>query len=106
MCYILALQLRGDHESGLGVLVTLKQAQTLTVLGRCACVPATQNIPQLESISLPSPDWASTIEEANSHFPGGCGVCEGVWMCLEPATIVRDIWTTLITKTHLLVSPI
>lgn len=89
----------------MGVLVTLKQAQTLTILGPCACAPAKENLPRLDSVGLPSPEWVTTIEEASSHFPGGCGVREGVWVCLEPGTVASDMWTTLVSKSHLLVRP-
>lgn len=85
------------------MLVTLKQAPALTVVGQYACVPANLSVPQLESVGLPTPDWVNTTEEARSHFPGGCDVRRGVWVCVDSKATTSAVWTMLTSITRILV---
>ncbi len=85
------------------MLVTLKQAPALTVVGQYACVPASQSVPQLESVGLPTPDWVATVEEARSHFPGGCDVRRCLWVCVDSKATTSAVWTMLTSTTRILV---
>ena len=75
----------------------------VTIVGHCSCTQAVQEIPELCSLHLPTPDWPETALVARSHYPGGCDVGRGVWACVDSRSTHNHIWRILTSKTNMLV---
>ena len=72
------------------------------VVGLCAAVESDRPNSDLKAHGLPTPNWASTVESVQQHYPAGCSV-SGVWVKVQQEEVEPTV-KLLIEKTKLKVN--